>query len=229
MWTTLAAILVPIIKYIFEKIAKKQLDDKQFAEYISAYQKRRSKAGDTAMNWETALEEARKELGQTQVKKTNEVSGTAKPVTPPAIVGKPLIKNLATAYRNRIIEAPALKAVTLAQWMLESGRGTSELCTLYSNFAGLKWRTDMRHYPGISPQRYEAHDGSEVYCRFDNMENFITGYWGFINRDAYKGWREYAKDPKGFLEHIVKCGYCPDKDYVEKILKILPEAQELLK
>ena len=63
MWLELAAsILLPLIKFIFEKIAKKKLDDKQFMEYISAHQKRRAKAGDTALSWEQALAEAQKEM-----------------------------------------------------------------------------------------------------------------------------------------------------------------------
>lgn len=62
MWTTLATILVPIVKFIFEKIAKKKLDDHQFMTYISAHQKRRALAGDTALSWEDALKKAQDEI-----------------------------------------------------------------------------------------------------------------------------------------------------------------------
>lgn len=62
MWDLFGTVLVPIVKWIFEKIAKKKLNDKEFVEYIRAHQKKRGRAGDVAMEWEDALAEARKEL-----------------------------------------------------------------------------------------------------------------------------------------------------------------------
>eukprot|EP00898_Chlorokybus_atmophyticus_P001810 jgi/Chlat1/262/Chrsp1S03051 len=38
---------------------------------------------------------------------------------------------------------PELKAVTLAQWLLESGRGNSRLSAHHCNYGGLKWRQEM--------------------------------------------------------------------------------------
>ena len=38
------------------------------------------------------------------------------------------------------IHLPIIKEVTLAQWLLESGRATSKLANEAKNFAGLKWR-----------------------------------------------------------------------------------------
>ena len=51
-----------------------------------------------------------------------------------------LLARLATVYSGDAIRYPHLKAVTLAQWMLESARGNSQLATRHYNFAGLKWR-----------------------------------------------------------------------------------------
>jgi len=53
---------------------------------------------------------------------------------------------LVSAARVAVIPAPALRMVTLAQWILESGRGTSRLATEYGNFAGLKWRPEMQGF-----------------------------------------------------------------------------------
>ena len=66
MWEVIAAVGLPIIKWLFEKIAKKKLNDKEFLEYISAHQKKRGRAGDAAMDWEKALKEAQDEMAQEQ-------------------------------------------------------------------------------------------------------------------------------------------------------------------
>ncbi len=55
------AIGVPLLKWAFEKVAKKKLDDKEFVDYIKAHQKKRARAGDAAMDWEDALREAQAE------------------------------------------------------------------------------------------------------------------------------------------------------------------------
>lgn len=62
MWSTLATILMPIIKFIFERIAKQKLNDKQFIEYVTAHQKLRANAGQTALDWEEALKQAQAEM-----------------------------------------------------------------------------------------------------------------------------------------------------------------------
>jgi N-acetylmuramoyl-L-alanine amidase len=54
-----------------------------------------------------------------------------------------LLMRLATIYKGEEIRHPQLRAVTLAQWMLESGRATSDLAKLHYNFGGLKWRSEM--------------------------------------------------------------------------------------
>lgn len=66
MWELVATIAVPIIKWIFERIAKKKLNEKEFIEYVRAHQKLRGRAGQTAVDWEEALAQARKELAEEQ-------------------------------------------------------------------------------------------------------------------------------------------------------------------
>ena len=140
---------------------------------------------------------------------------------------KPLIQRVAEIYKKQDIEFPNLKAVTLAQWMLESGRGTSELSTKYNNFGGLKWRDEMADI-GSTPVAYNAHDGLTDYCEFDSISHYIQGYWRFLERSPYKGWKDHTSSGEEFLRYIVKSGYCPDKGYVEKVLKLIPEAEILL-
>ena len=93
-----------------------------------------------------------------------------------------LLLKLATIYAGDDIRYPQLRAVTLAQWMLESGRATSKLAKLHYNFGGIKWRAEMAAY--ATKVKYEANDGVDFYCKFATIENYIAGYWAFLDRTA---------------------------------------------
>jgi len=138
-----------------------------------------------------------------------------------------LFRQLAQVYAPKEILYPHLKAVTLAQWALESGWGTSPLATDHFNFGGLKWRPEMQRF--ATKVRYQAHDGWDDYCKFASLEKFIEGYWGFLDRAPYRGWQEHAGAPQTFLEFIAPI-YCPGRErYVEDVLEIVPGVESLLK
>ena len=52
-------------------------------------------------------------------------------------------KDLVKTYLDTDVEFPDLRDVTVAQWILESGYGRSQLAEEHLNFAGLKWRAEM--------------------------------------------------------------------------------------
>jgi hypothetical protein len=64
MWELAASLILGIGKLIFERIAKKKLNDKEFMEHIRAHQIRRKNVGKTALDFEDALAQAQKELDQ---------------------------------------------------------------------------------------------------------------------------------------------------------------------
>jgi hypothetical protein len=123
------------------------------------------------------------------------------------------------------IPYPQLKPAQLAQAILESGRGTSELFLEHNNPYGLKWRREMSEI--AQNVSYKAHDGVDDYCKFQTLEDAVKGYWLFIGRKPYQGWEQYSS-PEDYLKFIVGCGYCPDKAYANKVISILPEARKLL-
>ena len=138
-----------------------------------------------------------------------------------------LLDMLASRYKSATIAFPSLKAVTFAQWLLESGRGTSGLATQHLNFAGLKWRSEMAGY--ATPVQYEASDGPDRYCKFASVDAFIAGYWRFLSRPPYHGWEEHAAEGAEAFIHFIGPIFNPAGDvYVDKVLGLLPEAQELL-
>lgn len=136
-----------------------------------------------------------------------------------------LLSRLAQIYSGEPIRHPSLKAVSLAQWMLESGRATSELATLHYNFGGLKWRPEMAAF--ATRILYQAHDGLDAYCKFATLENFIAGYWGFIGRSPYSGWETHIDSPEQYIRFIGPI-YTPSPSYADDVLALVPEARGLL-
>ncbi|MHC9542314.1 MAG: N-acetylmuramoyl-L-alanine amidase [Vulcanimicrobiota bacterium] len=137
------------------------------------------------------------------------------------------INDLAQVYVKSTIEYPHLKVITLAQWLLESGRGTSILAVEHKNFGGLKWRDEMKGF--AVPVEYEAHDGKDSYCKFESYDKFIEGYWHFLDRSPYKGWRDHSQDPVDFISFIGKI-YCPgNPQYSSSIVDLKDEAIAILK
>jgi hypothetical protein len=105
-----------------------------------------------------------------------------------------LLQKLVTIYRGEEIRYPQLRAVTLAQWMLESGRARSDLAKLHYNFGGIKWRREMA--PHATKIEYEASDGVDDYCKFATIENFSPGIGRFsIGRLTAVG-KNTSKQPR---------------------------------
>jgi flagellum-specific peptidoglycan hydrolase FlgJ len=133
---------------------------------------------------------------------------------------------LAAAYADAPIEYERLKAVTLAMMILESGRGSSDLAKKFNNFGGLKYRHEMASR--AQKIRYNASDGYDYYCEFESIEAFIDGFWAFLDRKPYEGWRKKAFSEKAFAQFIAPI-YCPfNKEYASQIISLLPEARALL-
>ncbi|MBC8139395.1 MAG: N-acetylmuramoyl-L-alanine amidase [Fibrella sp.] len=132
---------------------------------------------------------------------------------------------LVARYKAGSIMFPALKPVTLAQWILESGRGTSGLATMHLNFGGLKWRSEMVGF--ATPIEHNAHDGIDFYCKFSSSNAFIVGYWKFLSRSPYDGWEDHAHDPEAFIRFIGDI-YTPAVGYADQVIALIPEATQRL-
>jgi N-acetylmuramoyl-L-alanine amidase/Mannosyl-glycoprotein endo-beta-N-acetylglucosaminidase/Peptidase family M23/LysM domain len=136
-----------------------------------------------------------------------------------------LFEQLVKTYIETNIEFPQLKGITIAQWLLESARGTSRLSIEHFNFGGLKWRSGMEEF--ATPVEYEASDGKDTYCKFASLEKFIKGYWRFLDRSPYLGWRNNINSGEEFIRFIGPI-YAGDVNYIKKVLNIYPEVKQLL-
>ncbi len=133
--------------------------------------------------------------------------------------------NLLKLYKTTKIKYPHLKPISVAQWILESGRGKSELAQRYNNFSGIKYRTELRDY--ARRVRVKVKDGSHYYAHFFDLESFIAGYWANLARKPYQGWQKAAKTPADFIRFIGPI-WADDPEYVQKVLTLLPEAEQRL-
>jgi len=138
-----------------------------------------------------------------------------------------LIEELGAAYKISFIDHPKLKNITMAQWILESGWGRSELAKEHFNFGGLKWRGSLG-IQGVNKISYMAHDGRTDYAKCDSIETYIQYYWKFLGRSVYVGWELYRNNPVEFMKYISKAGYNPDPRYPSDVLALVPEAGKLL-
>jgi N-acetylmuramoyl-L-alanine amidase len=137
------------------------------------------------------------------------------------------------------VEFEHLKVIQLAQAILESGRGKSDLFKLHGNPYGMKFRKEMRTIAN-SVTFTDSAGETDQYCKFDDLEEAVEGYWVFIERPVYSGWRANNSTPEDYIEFITYAGYIggpftgseadrKSKDaYVEKILNLVPEAKSLL-
>lgn len=150
----------------------------------------------------------------------------------PITGNKATLEELVIALKNHIFhtDLQLIKPYLLAQFLLESGRGTSSLFTDYYNAGGMKFREDAMMLPGtVFATNYSAHDGKDKYAAFGSFNNFLDYYEAFISRSPYVGFEEAAeRGGELYLQHIHACGYATDKDYVSKVLGLLQEAKDLL-
>ncbi len=125
-----------------------------------------------------------------------------------------------SVLKNTDIEFQHLKKVQLAQAILTSRRGKSDLFKLHGNPFAIKYRPQMS---GIAiPISYEANGSVDVYCKFETLQDAVDGYWIFINRPVYSGWRTSIASPQEYIEFIAFAGYiggdsAAKQIYVDKV------------
>jgi len=127
-----------------------------------------------------------------------------------------LYKDVAIAEMQRS-GVPA--AITLAQGMLESGYGESELCKKSNNHFGIKckeeWVGDKVYHDDDSKQEcFRAYpSASESY---KDHSNFLKSrpWYGFL-------FKLDPADYEGWATGLKKAGYATEKDYANRLIKII--------
>lgn len=132
-------------------------------------------------------------------------------------------------YRLAVSNYPEhIKVARLAQWILESGRGTSALAINHNNYGGFKWRTEMKPY-GFSVLIKVPSESERVeFTHFNSLADFVDGAAAFMKRAPYvpTKWQD-AKTAKDYIQRIGPV-YAADPKYVTKVISLFPEAEKLL-
>lgn len=116
----------------------------------------------------------------------------------------------------------------IAQAVLESAYGTSELAVNACNFFGLKYRegrckTCIGVYNKVGSEQNK--DGSYTsstmkWCKFADMENGVIGYFDFTNISNYANLKGVT-EPREYLEKIKSDGYATSLNYVDNLMSVI--------
>ena len=132
------------------------------------------------------------------------------------------VKKYATTY-NVCVFSPII-----AQAILESDKGTSELAVNAHNYFGLKYRkgrcktcVGIYHKVGSEQNSDGSYTSSAMqWCKFKDMENGVIGYFDFINISNYKNLKGVT-DPRQYLENIKVDGYATSLKYVDNLMSVI--------
>lgn len=122
----------------------------------------------------------------------------------------------------------AVHSPIIAQFVLESASGTSELAVNAYNYGGLKYRegrcpSASGYYVKVgSEQNPDGTYTSSVmkWFKFPNMEAGVKGYFEFINTANYTSLKGIT-DPRTYLELIKIAGYATSLKYVDNLMSVI--------
>lgn len=126
--------------------------------------------------------------------------------------------NLATQHQKKF-RIPA--SITLAQGLLESGAGQSELARKSNNHFGIKCHSDWR-----GGRVYHDDDlRGECFRKYKNPEQSYEDHARFlVDRPRYASlFKLKITDYKGWARGLQKCGYATDRAYANRLIKIIED------
>ncbi|MDR1368896.1 MAG: glucosaminidase domain-containing protein [Dysgonamonadaceae bacterium] len=125
--------------------------------------------------------------------------------------------NLAISHMNKY-KIPA--SITLAQGILESGAGLSQLAKESNNHFGIKCHSDWR-----GEKVYKKDDGpNDCFRKYKKMEDSYEDHSQFLLRNRYSRlFTLNIKDYKAWAKGLQDCGYATDKAYANKLIKLIED------
>lgn len=117
-------------------------------------------------------------------------------------------------------------SITLAQGLLESGAGLSDLAKRSNNHFGIKCHSDWK-----GKRVYHDDDAKgECFRKYDRVEDSYEDHSRFLTeRSRYASlFKLKIRDYKGWAKGLQKCGYATDRAYANKLIKVI-EDYELYK
>lgn len=111
-------------------------------------------------------------------------------------------------------------SITLAQGLLESGAGQSDLARRSNNHFGIKCHSDWR-----GGRVYHDDDlRGECFRKYKRVEDSYEDHSKFLKRSRYdRLFQLKITDYKGWARGLQKCGYATDRAYANKLIKIIED------
>lgn len=109
-------------------------------------------------------------------------------------------------------------AITLAQGLLESAAGRSELATKANNHFGIKCNSEW------NGRTFTADDETKNECfrRYHSAEESYEDHSLFLLRKRYESLFQLSiTDYKGWARGLKACGYATDPKYAEKLINLI--------
>lgn len=112
-------------------------------------------------------------------------------------------------------------SITLAQGILESGNGKSELARKSNNHFGIKCHSSWK---GARVYHDDDEQG-ECFRKYEDVRHSFEDHTDFLVRGSrYKFLFELEQgDYKGWAEGLKKAGYATSPDYAERLIKIIED------
>ncbi len=111
-------------------------------------------------------------------------------------------------------------SITMAQALLESGAGQSELAVNARNHFGIKCTNDW--FGGV--YYYDDDSKGECFRTYPDAAESFRDHSLFLQRPRYTTCFEIAiEDYEGWAYRLKECGYATDKLYAQKLIKIIQD------
>lgn len=111
-------------------------------------------------------------------------------------------------------------SITLAQGLLESGAGRSELAVYANNHFGIKCTSE---WAGAT-YRHDDDRLQECFRKYSKPQDSYRDHSLFLKRKRYESLFELPlSDYKGWAEGLSRCGYATDPKYPAKLIKIIED------
>ncbi|MGN0236389.1 MAG: glucosaminidase domain-containing protein [Paludibacteraceae bacterium] len=111
-------------------------------------------------------------------------------------------------------------SIIMAQALLESAAGTSELATRANNHFGIKCTSDW------TGKTYHKDDDRKDDCFrvYKNASQSFDDHAVFLQRSRYQSLFEIAvEDYEGWAYGLKRCGYATDPNYPQKLIKLIQD------
>lgn len=111
-------------------------------------------------------------------------------------------------------------SITLAQALLESGAGQSDLARKSNNHFGIKCHSDWK-----GGRVYQADDKpNDCFRKYPSVKASYEDHSLFLKRSRYESlFKLKITDYKGWAKGLQKCGYATDKAYANRLIKLIED------